>query len=157
MDDFEARSRELGLHLDVAPAPPGKYVGATCIGTRCLSAGHLPFVDGALPAVGKVGDGLSVATAAESARIAAANCLASIRSIIHSLDRIDRIVAVHGYVYADADFQEHHLVTNGASGLMLDIFGDAGRHVRTSVGVSGLPFHAPVEVSIECLLLLPSR
>lgn len=149
----EGRARELGLDLDDVPEPPGRYVAAYVVGAHCASAGHLPLQDGGLVVTGRVGVEVDEVRAAEAAAVAARNCLASIRREIGSLDRIQRVTRVSGYVNAPPEFEQHHLVTNGASDLIWEVFGpEIGRHVRCSVGVSGLPFGAPVEIDIECML-----
>lgn len=151
MTQIDQKARELGIPLDNPPQPPGKYVAAMVIDGYCRSAGHLPLRGGTLTHVGKVGAEVSMEEAAEAARVAVGNCLASIYSTLGDLDRIEQMSGLFGYVNAAPEFTEHHLVTNAASQLLLNLFGNhKGRHVRTSVGVAGLPFEAPIEVAIEC-------
>jgi enamine deaminase RidA (YjgF/YER057c/UK114 family) len=149
----ERRLAELGIELPPAPAPPGHYVGAYVHGDVAETAGHLPFRGEEIIRAGRLGAELDVAAGREAARVATLNALASLRSALGSLDRVRRVVKLRGYVNATPDFGEHHLVTNAASDLILEIFGpDAGRHVRASVGIASLPFGAPVEIELGVLL-----
>jgi enamine deaminase RidA (YjgF/YER057c/UK114 family) len=150
---FEQRLRELGVDLPPAPAPPGHYAAAYVHGDAARTAGHLPFEGDAIVSTGRLGAELDAAAGAAAARVAALNALASLRAAIGSLDRVHRVVELRGYVSSTPEFAEHHLVTNGASDLILSIFGpDAGAHVRASVGVASLPFRAPVEIELGVLL-----
>ncbi|MBX3095140.1 MAG: RidA family protein [Cryobacterium sp.] len=154
MSDRAARLASLGLALPDAPTPPGRYVSVYRHGDLCETAGHLPFVDGEMPITGALGAALDVEAGRSAARIATLNALSSMVSHLGgNLDRIVRIVKMRGYVTATADFAEHHLVTNAASELILDVFGtEAGAHVRASVGVPSLPFNGPVEIEISALV-----
>jgi enamine deaminase RidA (YjgF/YER057c/UK114 family) len=150
---FEQRLHDLGIVLPAAPAPPGHYVAAVVHGEIAETAGHLPFTGETLASEGRLGAELGVDAGAHAARVATLNALASLRSAIGSLDRVRRVVKLRGYVSSTPEFAEHHLVTNGASDLVLCIFGpEAGSHVRASVGVASLPFHAPVEIELGVLL-----
>ena len=112
------------------------------------TAGQLPLVDGTLRAVGKVGDEVLVDEAVDCARIAALNGLAAVADLTGDLDVILRILKVVVYVASAPGFTDQPLVANGASRLLGDIFGEAGRHARSAVGVAGLPLDAPVEVEL---------
>jgi enamine deaminase RidA (YjgF/YER057c/UK114 family) len=112
------------------------------------TAGQLPLVDGTLRAVGKVGDEVLVDEAVDCARIAALNGLAAVADLTGDLDVILRILRVVVYVASAPGFTDQPLVANGASRLLGDIFGEAGRHARSAVGVAGLPLDAPVEVEL---------
>ena len=150
---FERRLHHLGIELPAAPAPPGHYVAAVVHGDVAETAGHLPFTGETLTNKGRLGAELEVEAGADAARVATLNALASLRSAIGSLDRVRRVVKLRGYVSSTPDFAEHHLVTNGASDLVVCIFGpEAGSHVRASIGVASLPFHAPVEIELGVLL-----
>jgi enamine deaminase RidA (YjgF/YER057c/UK114 family) len=150
---FERRLRHLGIELPAVPAPPGHYVAAVVHGEVAETAGHLPFMGETLANEGRLGAELEVEAGADAARVATLNALASLRSAIGSLDRVRRVVKLRGYVSSTPEFAEHHLVTNGASDLLLCIFGpEAGSHVRASIGVASLPFHAPVEIELGVLL-----
>lgn len=154
MSDRVARLASLGLALPDTPTPPGRYVGVYRHGDLCETAGHLPFVDGEMPIAGTLGAHLDVETGRSAARIATLNALSSMVNHLHGdLDRIVRIVKMRGYVAATADFAEHHLITNAASELILDVFGaEAGAHIRASVGVPSLPFRGPVEIELSALV-----
>jgi enamine deaminase RidA (YjgF/YER057c/UK114 family) len=149
-----ARLAELGLTLPTVPAPAGAYVPAVLDGGHVWTAGQLPFVDGVLPVTGQVGDGEGAVDpdeAARQARVAALNVLAAAASVV-DLDQVVRVVKVVGFVAAGPGFTAHPSVVNGASGLLGEVFGDAGRHARSAVGVASLPLGSPVE--IEAVLAL---
>ncbi|MRG60449.1 RidA family protein [Agromyces sp. CFH 90414] len=151
MAGFEARLAELGIELpDVAP-PVAAYVPTVATGSLVYTSGQLPFVAGALPATGKVGDGHGLVPADDAkayARTAVLNALAAVRAEIGSLDRVTRIVKLVGFVASDAAFTGQPGVINGASELLGEIFGDAGRHARSAVGVAVLPLDSPVELEL---------
>ncbi|MCV2393182.1 RidA family protein [Actinotalea sp. M2MS4P-6] len=145
------RLHELGLVLPPVPTPAAAYVPAVRTGQYVWTAGQLPMVDGALPVTGKVGEGpglVSPAVAYDLARTAALNALAAVAEQAGSLDRVARVVKVIGYVASDPSFTGQPAVVNGASELIGEVFGDAGRHARTAVGVAVLPLDAPVEVEV---------
>ncbi len=143
-----ARLAELGLSLPSVAAPAGAYVPVVVSGNLAYSAGQLPFVDGLLHETGKVGAEVSPEDARGYARIAALNGLAAIESAIGSLDRITRIVKVTGFVASDPGFTGQPGVLNGASELLGELFGAAGAHARSAVGVAVLPLDSPVEVEL---------
>ncbi len=138
----------LGLTLPPVPAVAGSYVPAVATGAYVYTSGQLPFVDGALPATGKVGDEVSPEQAYDLARICALNALAAVRSITGDLSPVRRVIKVVGYVASGPSFTAQPKVVNGASDLLGEVFGDAGRHARSAVGVSVLPLDAPVEVEL---------
>ena len=142
------RLADLGLSLPTVPAPLAAYVPAVRFEDLVYTAGQLPLVNGTLRAVGKVGAEVSVEDAAECARIAALNGLAAVADLTGDLDVIRRVVKVVVYVASVSGFTDHPLVANGASGLLKEIFGEAGRHARSAVGVAALPLDAPVEVEL---------
>jgi enamine deaminase RidA (YjgF/YER057c/UK114 family) len=143
-----ARLAELGLTLPQVTKPVASYVPAAVTGNLVFTAGQLPFADGALPATGKVGAEVSPEDAQRFARTCALNALAAAESVIGSLDRVTRIVKVVGFVASAPDFTGQPAVVNGASDVLGEIFGDAGRHARSAVGVAVLPLDAPVEVEL---------
>jgi enamine deaminase RidA (YjgF/YER057c/UK114 family) len=143
-----ARLAELGLTLPEVTKPVASYVPAVVTGSLVFTAGQLPFADGALPATGKVGAEVSADDAQRFARTCALNALAAAGSVIGSLDRVTRIVKVVGFVASAPDFTGQPAVINGASDLLSEIFGDAGKHARSAVGVAVLPLDAPVEVEL---------
>jgi len=142
-----ARLAELGLALPAVATPLAAYVPATQAGTLVFTAGQLPLADGALLATGKVGDAVSVEEATACARTCALNALAAIDGLV-GLDAVRRVVKVVGYVASTPDFTGQPAVVNGASELLRDVFGDAGAHARSAVGVVALPLDAPVEVEL---------
>lgn len=151
MAGFEARLAELGIDLpDVAP-PVAAYVPALITGSYVYTSGQLPFVAGALAATGKVGDGHGLVPADDAkdhARACVLNALAAVRAELGSLDRVTRIVKLVGFVASDPSFTGQPGVVNGASELLGEIFGEAGRHARSAVGVAVLPLDAPVEIEL---------
>lgn len=147
----ESRLAELGITLPEVAAPVAAYVPAVRSGQYVYTSGQLPFVNGELPEAGKVGigDGLiAPAVAAGYARTCALNALAAVRSVTGSLDAVARVVKVVGFVASDPSFTGQPGVINGASTVLGEIFGDAGVHARSAVGVAVLPLDAPVEVEI---------
>lgn len=146
-----ARLAELGVTLpDVVP-PVAAYVPAVRQGDLVYTAGQLPIVDGELPATGKVGAGTGLVDPEQAqtlARQSALNGLAAAASLIGDVDRITRVVKVVGFVASDASFTGQPQVINGASQVLQEIFGDAGVHARSAVGVAVLPMDAPVEVEL---------
>jgi len=139
---------ELGLALPTVAAPLAAYVPAVRSGDLVWTSGQVPIVDGALVATGKVGAGVEPAEAKELARTCALNALAAVKAEVGDLSAVRRVVKVVGYVASAADFTGQPGVVNGASELLGEVFGDAGRHARSAVGVAVLPLDAPVEVEI---------
>ncbi|WP_353813300.1 RidA family protein [Agromyces sp. SYSU T00266] len=151
MGAVESRLAELGVELPAVAAPVAAYVPAVVTGNLLFTSGQLPFVAGALPATGKVGDGHGLVPAddaKEYARLCALNALAAVKAELGSLERVTRVVKVVGFVASDPAFTGQPGVVNGASEFIGDVFGDAGRHARSAVGVAVLPLDAPVEVEI---------
>jgi len=145
--DIEARLAEMGLSLPAAPAALGSYVPARVHDGLVHTAGQLPMVDGKLLATGLVGAEVDVATAARCARAATLNGLAAAAAAAGGASELAGVLRVCGYVASAPDFTEQPKVLNGASDLLADLFGDAGRHVRVAVGVASLPLGAPVEIA----------
>ena len=149
MSAIDDRLAELGITIPHQPAAPaGTYVPAVVSGNSVYTAGQLPFVDGALTAFGKVGAEIAVERAQECARVAALNAVAAVAAAIGSLDRVTRVVKVVGFVASDPEFFAQPAVLNGASELLGAIFGPAGVHARSAVGVAVLPLNSPVEVEL---------
>jgi enamine deaminase RidA (YjgF/YER057c/UK114 family) len=142
------RLASLGLTLPPVAAPVAAYVPAVRTGGFVYTSGQLPTVDGKLPAVGKVGAEVSASDAAELARTCALNALAAAAAAAGGLDAIGRIVKVTGFVASAPGFSGQPQVVNGASELLLEVFGEDGRHARSAVGVAELPLNAPVEVEL---------
>ena len=148
MTSRDATLKQLGYPLEVE-TPEGKLVEAVMIdGATVYASGQVPFVGDQLRFVGKVPSDVSMADAVTAAALCAANVLRAVRRAVGSLDRVDRVVRITGYVNSDIDFTDQHLVINGASQLVLDVFGDAGGHARTALGMAQLPLGAAVEVEM---------
>jgi len=151
MADVEARLAQLGIELPQVVPPVAAYTPAVLDGDHVYTSGQLPMVSGALPATGKVGEGpglVAASDAKEYARICALNALAAAKSVLGSLDRVRRVVKVVGFVASDPAFTGQPGVINGASEVLGEIFGDAGVHARSAVGVAVLPLDSPVEVEL---------
>jgi enamine deaminase RidA (YjgF/YER057c/UK114 family) len=144
----EQRLAALGLTLPTVARPLAAYVPAVGSGGFVYTSGQLPFVDGQLLATGKVGADVGVAEAAALARTCALNALAAAVSVAGSLSAIKRIVKVTGFVASAPDFTGQAQVVNGASELLMEVLGEAGRHARSAVGMAVLPLDTPVEVEM---------
>ncbi|MBY8847471.1 MULTISPECIES: RidA family protein [Saccharothrix] len=144
---WTARLAELGVTLPPVAAPVAAYVPAVRSGQQVFTSGQLPFVDGALAATGKVGGDVSPEEAKAHARTCALNALAAVDALV-GLDSVVRVVKVVGFVASAEGFTGQPAVVNGASELIGEVFGDAGRHARSAVGVAELPLGAPVEVEL---------
>ena len=144
----EERLAALGLTLPKVTPPLAAYVPAVRTGSYVYTAGQLPVAGGKLLATGKVGADIGTAEAAALARTCALNALAAVTTVTGGLDAIVRIVKVTGFVSSDVHFTEQAQVINGASELLIEVFGEAGRHARSAVGMAVLPLDAPVEVEL---------
>lgn len=142
-----ARLEELGVELPSVAVPLASYIPATRVGNQVWTSGQLPVVGGELPAAGKVGAEVSLEKAQELARVAVLNALAAIDGLV-GLDRVTRVVKVVGFVASDPSFTEQAAVINGASDFLGEVFGDAGIHARSAVGVAVLPKDSPVEIEV---------
>lgn len=142
----ESRLRALGHTLPPAPRPVAAYVPFVRSGNLVFVSGQIPMKDGSLMATGRVPDQVDMATAIACARQCALNGLAVVRDATGSLDRVRRVVRLGVFVSAQPGFHDEPKVGNGASELMVQVFGEAGRHARAAVGASDLPLGAPVEV-----------
>ncbi|HUV48930.1 MAG TPA: RidA family protein [Actinomycetes bacterium] len=148
MSTPEQRLAELGIELPDVVAPLASYVPAVRSGSYVYTSGQVPMVQGQMPVTGKVGSEVDPDTANECARVCALNALAAVRSVTGDLSAVTRIVKVVGYVASDPGFTGQPGVVNGASDLLGQIFGDAGIHARSAVGVVALPLDAPVELEL---------
>ena len=144
----ESRLEERGVKLPATPAPAGAYVPATRTGNLVFTAGQLPLASGELILRGKVGDTVGVDEAREAARVCAMNAIAAASTQTGGVAGISRIVKVTGFVASAPGFNEQPQVINGASEFLGEIFGDAGLHARSAVGVAELPMNAAVEVEL---------
>lgn len=148
MSNVEQRIQQLGLELPPVATPAGAYVPAVVSGNLVFTAGQIPLVNGQLIATGKVGAEITPDLANQIAQRCALNALAAIKSVIGDLDRITRVVKVVGFVASTPEFTGQPGVLNGASEFLGQVFGDAGKHARSAVGVASLPLDAPVEVEL---------
>jgi enamine deaminase RidA (YjgF/YER057c/UK114 family) len=148
MSRIEAKLAQLGFPLPAVAKPVAAYVPAVVTGNLCFTAGQLPFINGALPKAGKVGRDVSAEDAKDLARLCALNALAAVKLEIQDLDRITRIVKLVGFVSVVPEFTAIPGVMNGASEFLVEVFGDAGIHARSSVGVPALPLDSAVELEL---------
>ena len=145
---YEEKLRALGVELPEAPKPVASYVPAVRTGNLLFLSGVLPMRDGQLAFAGKLGRELTLADGAEAAKIAILNALAIAKQELGTLDRIARVVKVVGHVASAEGFTDQPQVLNGASDLLVAIFGEAGRHARVATGAAELPRRAAVEIEV---------
>ena len=148
MSKIEAKLIELGFPLPEVAKPVAAYVPSVVTGNICFTSGQLPFVNGALPKAGKVGRDVTAEEAKDLARLCALNALAALKLSIGDLDRVTRIVKVVGFVSVVPEFTAIPGVINGASEFLGEVFGEAGIHARSAVGVPVLPLDSAVEVEL---------
>jgi enamine deaminase RidA (YjgF/YER057c/UK114 family) len=147
MGQIDKRLAELGITLPVPAKPVANYVGWVRTGNLVFTAGQVPLKDGKIEYQGKLGKDYTVEEGAQAARVCAINVVAQLKDAVGGdLDRIKRIVKVVGFVNGVPDFADHPKVVNGASDLLVEIFGDKGRHARSAVGSGSLPVNVAVEV-----------
>ena len=145
---FERKLTDLGIALPAPPKPVATYVPAVQAGDLLFLSGVIPFRDGKLVFEGKLGRELTVEQGYEAARLAVLNALAIVRQALGTLDRVKRVVRMTGHVASAEGFVQHPAVINGASDLLVKIFGDAGQHARVALGAAELPLSAPVEIEL---------
>ncbi len=148
MSNIEAKLTELGLTLPVAPAPAGAYVPVVRTGNLAFTSGQLPMTGGKLQSQGKVGQEVSLEEGYRLAQTCVVNALAALKQNLGGLDRIVRVVKVVGFVASAPGFTAQPKVINGASDLLVSLFGEKGQHARSAVGVAELPLGSPVEVEL---------
>ena len=148
MSTPEARLRDLGIELPAVLPPAGTFVHAVRAGDLLYLGGAVPVRGDSTAILGRLGAELDVTQGYEAARICAFRALATIREELGSLDRVKRIVKLYGVVNATSDFMQHTQVMNGASDMLVEVFGDAGKHARLAVGVSSLPFNIALEIEL---------
>jgi enamine deaminase RidA (YjgF/YER057c/UK114 family) len=148
MSRIEDRLVELGSPLPAVAKPVASYTPAVVSGNLVFTSGQLPFIDGVLPQTGKLGAGVDADAAKGYARQCALNALAAVKLVIGDLDRVTRVVKVVGFVASVPEFSGQPGVINGASEFLNEVFGDAGIHARSAVGVPVLPLDSPVELEI---------
>jgi enamine deaminase RidA (YjgF/YER057c/UK114 family) len=145
---FDAQLAALGLVLPAPPKPVATYIPVVKVGDLLFLSGMIPLRDGSLIMAGKLGQEISIEQGYEGAKICLLNALAVIRQEFGTLDRVKQVVKMVGYVASTADFVQQPAVINGASDLLVKLFGDAGRHARVAVGAAALPLNAPVEIEL---------
>ena len=145
---IDAQLNTLGIQLPAPPKPVASYVPAVLAGDLLYLSGMLSFRDGQVVITGKLGDSVTVERGAEAARLALLNALAVVKHELGSLDRVQRIVRVVGHVASAAGFVQQPAVINGASDLLVQIFGESGRHARVALGAAELPLHAAIELEL---------
>jgi enamine deaminase RidA (YjgF/YER057c/UK114 family) len=148
LNQIEQNIKNLGLSLPDAPKPVAAYIPAKQSGNLVFTAGQLPMVNGELISKGLLGQDVEIDEANKAARICTLNALAAIKGVIGDLDRIKQIVRVVGYVASVPTFTQQPAVVNGASELLLEIFGENGKHARSAVGMAALPLNASVEIEL---------
>jgi enamine deaminase RidA (YjgF/YER057c/UK114 family) len=148
MSLIEVRLKDLNIDLPEVPKPLAAYIPAKQAGQLIFTAGQLPMVNGELYLKGLLGQDVEIEDANKAARICTLNGLAAIKGLIGDLDKIKQIVRVVGYVASVPNFTQQPAVINGASELLLEIFGDKGKHARSAVGMAVLPLNASVEVEL---------
>jgi enamine deaminase RidA (YjgF/YER057c/UK114 family) len=144
----EDKLRELGYSLPEVSRPVAAYVPGVLVDGMVYTSGQLPLVNGKVTYPGRLGEDLSVSQGYEAARLCALNCLAVVKQLVGSLNRVEKIVKVVGYVNCAPGFNEQPKVINGASELLGQVFGEIGQHARSAVGVSALPLEASVELEM---------
>ena len=148
MSTIEAKLQEIGLQLPSAPPPVGAYVPVIRTGNLVITSGQLPFIGKQIAFEGRVGAELHEQDGWNAARICCVNALAQIKACVGSLEKVKRIVRVEGYVHSAPSFRGQPHVLNGASELLVELFGDAGRHTRTALGIAEMPLNAAVQLCL---------
>ena len=144
--NIEERLKELGLEIPAAAAPAAMYVPVKQTGNLLFISGQIPVKDGVMQYTGKAGKDKTLEEAQAAARLCAINIIAAVKGFTGNLDKVKSIVKITAFVASETGFDKQHLVANGASELLFDVFGEAGRHTRSAVAVNQLPLDATVEV-----------
>jgi enamine deaminase RidA (YjgF/YER057c/UK114 family) len=145
---FELRLKELRIELPAAPQPVANYVPVVRVGDLLYLSGVLPSKEGQLVMTGKLGADVSIEQGVAAAKLAVLNAMAIVKAEAGSLDRVKRIVKMVGHIASASGFTDQPLVLNGASDLLVAVFGEAGRHARVAVGAAELPRRAPIEIEL---------
>ena len=146
--DAEKKLKELGISLPAPPKPVANYIPAVKVGNLLFVSGHGPYNDGKTIISGKLGKELTIEEGYKTARNVALNCLASIQATLGDLNKVKRVAKLLGMVNCTEDFKDPPKVINGASDLLVEVFGDAGKHARSAVGMQSLPNGIPVEIEM---------
>jgi enamine deaminase RidA (YjgF/YER057c/UK114 family) len=144
----EKRLREMGIALPATPKPVANYVPSVRVGSLLFVSGHGPYNDGKAVIAGKLGKDLTVEEGYQTARNVALNALSSVKAALGDLDQVRRVVKLLGMVNCTEDFKDQPKVINGCSDLLVEVFGEAGRHARSAVGMQALPGGIPVEIEM---------
>ncbi len=144
--NIEKRIENLGLMLPNASPAAALYVPVKQVGNIVFLAGHIPVQSGKLAYTGKVGKELTLTDAQDAARLCVINLIASLKAYLGDLDKVKSVIKVQAFVASETGFMEQHLVADAASKVLIDVFGDVGKHARTAIGTNQLPLDAPVEV-----------
>lgn len=147
MEDYESKLTEMGITIPIVQKPVAAYLPGVIEGGYIYTSGQLPIADGVL-AKGKLGENISTEEGYRAAALCAVNCLAVIKSLAGSLEKVEKIIKLTGFVNCTADYTDQPKVINGASELMREVFGVSGMHARSAVGVSSLPLGACCEVEM---------
>jgi len=145
---IKERLKDLGISIPNAPKPAGSYVPVVLTGKLAFVSGQIPIKDGQVVYQGKVGDTQSIGDAQEAAKLCVINGLAQIEAYCGTLDNLEKIIKISGFVNSTKDFTEHPKVINAASDLLMKIFDEKGRHSRIAIGVSSLPLNATIEIDM---------
>lgn len=145
---IETKLKKMGLKLPGPSAPVGNYIGAVRVGNLLFVSGHGPRRNGKLAMIGKVGRELILEQGYEAAKIVMLNCLGTVKHELGDLDRVKKVIKLLGMVNCAEDFFEQPKVINGASDLLAELYGEAGRHARSAVGMQSLPMNIPVEIEM---------
>jgi enamine deaminase RidA (YjgF/YER057c/UK114 family) len=145
---YELRLKELGIELPAAPQPVANYVPVVRVGDLLFLSGVLPSKNGQLVCAGKLGAEISIEQGVETAKLAVLNALAIMKAEVGSLDRVKRVVKMVGHIASAPGFTDQPQVLNGASDLLVAVFGESGRHARVAVGAAELPRQAPIEIEL---------
>ena len=148
MGNIENKIKELGLQLPEPPKPLAAYIPAKQVGNLVFTAGQLPMVNGEIILKGLLGQDVEIDPAYNAAKICTLNALSAIKGVIGDLDKIKQVVRVVGFVASVPTFTQQPAVVNGASELLLEIFGENGKHARSAVGMAVLPLNAAVEIEL---------
>jgi len=146
--EVEQKLEELGIELPEAPAAVGSYVPFVLTGHLLVTSGQLPWLDGQIAFPGRLGAEVSDDDGYQAARLCAINAIAQLKSALGDLDRVERIVRLEGNIHSAPGYRGHPQVLNGASDLFVEVFGEAGLHTRTALGINEMPLDAPVQLSV---------